>query len=49
MTPNDSQRAPKARPEKAKGPSGTLPSTPGDALGTPKAAYEVSKYPLKPV
>ena len=39
---------PKDRAESAQGQSGTLPSTPGDALGTPKAAYEPSKDALKP-
>ena len=46
MTPRDPQVAPKARPESAQGPSGTLPSTPGDALGAPKAAHEPSKDTL---
>ena len=40
---------PKARAESAQGPSGTLPSTPGDALGGPKAAYELSKDLLNPL
>ena len=49
MTPKDSQRAPKARPESAQGPSAILPSTPEDAFGTPKAAYEPSKDLLNPL
>ena len=38
---------PKARPESTQGPSGTLSSTPGDALGDPKAAHEPSKDTLE--
>ena len=51
-TPRDPHGAPKARAESAQGSSGTLLSTPGDALGGfegSKAAYEPSKDPLKPV
>ena len=48
-TPRTPTGSPKARAESAQGPSGTLPSTPGDALGAPKAAYEPSKDPLKPL
>ena len=48
----DLHGGPKARAESAQGSSGTLPSTPGDALGGfggSKAAYEPSEDPLKPV
>ena len=48
-TPRDPHGGPKARAESAQGSSGTLPSTAGDALGGPKAAYDPSKDPLKPV
>ena len=47
MTPRDPQKGPKARPENAQAPSGTLPSTSGDALGAPKAAHELSKDTLE--
>ena len=45
----DLHGGPKARAESAQGSSGTLLSTPGGAIGRPKAAYEPSKDPLKPV
>ena len=48
MQPQGPPGRPKDRAESAQGPSGTLPSTHGDALGTPKAAYEPSKDTLKP-
>ena len=48
-TPRDLHGGAKVGAESAQGSSGTLPSTPGGALEGPKAAYEPSKDPLKPV
>ena len=47
--PSKNTKGLKARADSAQGPSGTFPSTSGNALGAPKAAYEPSKDLLKPL
>ena len=45
---SETHKPPQGLAESAQTPSGALLRTPGHALGSPKAAYELSKDALKP-